>query len=1737
MVHQGAASPDPLVTRERLLIIARKIFSLLLILFLLIASTPPPAAARHVSEDGKSYEVVVDGRREVGTTLLRPGLARSRVGNVLRGSLGVADFRGHGLPLRRVKISPARDAYGLEVTIEVLSALPPEISPLSGKRVYAYVDISTNIPNEDLESAEVEFSIPRSWMRANSAIVAYHYNGSVWEELQTSLVGEEPGELIFSAITGGFSVFSFVDNTNEEFGEGTHENTENVDNFLRLKYGYTQGRFTSRVFDAGGIAQWDNLVWNFVEPQGGATNIAYVGAEPDTLKDGSGRVGTQWQGTYENTHEPDDGSYENLSETGSSGSVTYTVMESVENETVYAGGVISTENAMEDEDKTEAGGSNYENIHENAYTAFAYTYAQVYENARGRVENFSYQQQEAGGYATWKESGQIVYSQPEAIAVYSTGAEVPSAKRWTGSEWVSMPTPNAVGGIVEWVVVKSARTRNELILGTLDSSGDISVQIWNGVTQTWSSPEVLSNVGTTVDAYRCFDIEYENGNDRAIVVYNKGNNTDNLYYVIWDGNSWSDEYPIDVPTTGIPYWIELASNPLADNNDIALIMLDSNSDVWGMRWNGNAWDNMGATGVWDDTASTATEKAIDVAYEWTTGDIMFVWGDATTNGYVGYRTYSGGTLSSPASGPGPSEADAVRWVQLASDPFSDNILLGIQDWDGINDFDLEVAFWNGGAWPATRYELESGVEAGADQNFYLTFEINNPGYVWALFGDGGYLGRRRYTTSWGTKATSGDDTARVFATTHWFNGYILAVVMSDDSAAGTYDGIYPIWTTDGSTWNNLTATERWVQSELPANPIFERAGISCRRHWPILYGLTIYENIDNVPLAENYFLEIYYKLSNTFDKFHVYVENAQSPGTWVYAGDLNKDVWTTFSYQLTSDLLFGGENVHVKIVDNDNTKESITDVYVDYVRVRGAKPGYNLEVVHTLMAPTAQSTYTLEVGYYLAGDSENIAVYLWNFDTGQWDNVGYLTSQNPVKWSYELTGTAYILGTGKVRVRYYQTDVPTAIDSTVTSFMLNYTRVKSTTAAGQSLNWQHTITGVSSGYDNYDLKIRGYSCNDLEYIWIDVWNVSLENWEPTEYYMPRNSPSTITYRLSPLENYLDGENIYVRFRDDSSSDTTTTYLILDMVRVEMAFWATSDVKLQVRTSPDNTSWTDWMGPDGSSSTYFENTTTTMENIPDDRYIQYRIYFSSQHQILSGENGPKVDYVQINASTLPNLISPEDGINTNDSTPEFCWETVSADNYHIQVDNDSDFQSPEIDNYSIPGTENKWTPSTPLSDNLYYWRVRRWLNNSWYAWTSPWSFRVDTIPPGAPTLVSPADGENLGTNQPFLDWNPITDENSFPILYKLQVSRNPIFTDLVYETGWLENDNYLSPTLDDNTYYWRVRAMDNAGNANPDAWSPYRTFRVDNTPPSAPTLVSPAPGAWVTATPILDWNPVTGDASPPMMYYVQIAADIGFESIVASSGWITDDNWVTPPMPHATARYWRVKARDNVLNESGWSENRSFVADARAPPKVPLVYPADGENVESLTITFQWDGVTDDGSGVANYRIQIDDDPGFTSPLVDNDQIPNNTTTYQHTFASIGIYYWRVVAIDQVGNGDNWSDARVFACRSWWSPESWSGSVGALAPGWNEESWSGTVVGPTTFWILTENWTGSASAPVPAPVLISPENETNTVDRSPTLDWDNLLPADSFWIWVDNDPDFGSPITNKPKTVSNYDFDE
>ena len=165
------------------------------------------------------------------------------------------------------------------------------------------------------------------------------------------------------------------------------------------------------------------------------------------------------------------------------------------------------------------------------------------------------------------------------IVAYNDGTNVPKYSIWNGSEWFAQASAINIGGQAQWVRLVPDWGNNTLMLGTLDNRRDINMQLWNG--SQWMNQAELDNDVQT-NAYRCFDMAYERGTNKCVLVF-----TDRLVNLtrtqVWDGSSWGPTYPTAIGPQ-LPYWVELVADPYS--GEILLGMMDSMSDVNAQVWNG-----------------------------------------------------------------------------------------------------------------------------------------------------------------------------------------------------------------------------------------------------------------------------------------------------------------------------------------------------------------------------------------------------------------------------------------------------------------------------------------------------------------------------------------------------------------------------------------------------------------------------------------------------------------------------------------------------------------------------------------------------------------------------------------------------------------------------------------------------------------------------------------------------------------------------------------------------------------------------------------------------------------------------------------------------------------------------------------------------------------------------------------------------------------------------------------------
>jgi stage II sporulation protein D len=106
---------------------------------------------------------------------------------------------------------------------------------------------------------------------------------------------------------------------------------------------------------------------------------------------------------------------------------------------------------------------------------------------------------------------------------------------------------------------------------------------------------------------------------------------------------------------------------------------------------------------------------------------------------------------------------------------------------------------------------------------------------------------------------------------------------------------------------------------------------------------------------------------------------------------------------------------------------------------------------------------------------------------------------------------------------------------------------------------------------------------------------------------------------------------------------------------------------------------------------------------------------------------------------------------------------------------------------------------------------------------------DISPPTIPQLLSPQNNSSTEDSTPLFDWTDATDNNndSSSVSYEIQIDDNLDFSSPeIYQRG-LRNSQFepSTPLSRNNTYYWRVRAKDKAGNFS--SWS--NTWKITIVP--------------------------------------------------------------------------------------------------------------------------------------------------------------------------------------------------------------------------------------------------------------------------------------------------------------------
>ncbi|SEK93114.1 Myxococcales GC_trans_RRR domain-containing protein/MYXO-CTERM domain-containing protein [Stigmatella aurantiaca] len=362
-------------------------------------------------------------------------------------------------------------------------------------------------------------------------------------------------------------------------------------------------------------------------------------------------------------------------------------------------------------------------------------------------------------------------------------------------------------------------------------------------------------------------------------------------------------------------------------------------------------------------------------------------------------------------------------------------------------------------------------------------------------------------------------------------------------------------------------------------------------------------------------------------------------------------------------------------------------------------------------------------------------------------------------------------------------------------------------------------------------------------------------------------------------------------------------------------------------------------------------------------------------------------VDATAPAAPVVVTPANGSTTSDNTPTFSGTAEPGSTVNVIVDGTS------VGTTTADASGNwTFTPTAGLSSGPHTvsaTAVDAAGNTSPASNTN--TFTVDADPPGAPVVVTPANGSVTNDNTPTFSG---TAEPGTTVTLSLDGTEFANSIPVDASGNW----NY-TPTapLADGTYAVSAVSIDAVGNASPA--SNTNTFTVDATAPAAPVITSPADGSSTgDSTPT-----ITGTAEPGTTVTVIIdGTPVGTAPVDASGNWTFTPPTPLPEGPHTVT----ATATDPAGNTGPASQPVDFIIDESLPGTPEVTSPTNGSATNDPTPVIS--GTAEPGTTVT---VIIDGTPVGTAPV---DAAGNWTFTPPAPLAD-GPHTVIVTATDTTGN--------------------------------------------------------------------------------------------------------------------------
>ncbi|MBM4250107.1 MAG: hypothetical protein FJ149_11935, partial [Euryarchaeota archaeon] len=399
---------------------------------------------------------------------------------------------------------------------------------------------------------------------------------------------------------------------------------------------------------------------------------------------------------------------------------------------------------------------------------------------------------------------------------------------------------------------------------------------------------------------------------------------------------------------------------------------------------------------------------------------------------------------------------------------------------------------------------------------------------------------------------------------------------------------------------------------------------------------------------------------------------------------------------------------------------------------------------------------------------------------------------------------------------------------------------------------------------------------------------------------------------------------------------------------------------------------------------------------------------------NGSWSPDSDGITVD-TTVPTAATPSDaGTYTNSSLVKFTW-AGSTDypsgiaGYYICVGSASGLDDLVRDFWTSSAS---YTYAGGLNGVTYFAKVKAKDNAGNVGDYGGGSDGI-TVDTSIPTSYTPVDnGTYSNSSTLYWYWPPSWDSPSGIAGYYVSVGTSYGANDTVADRYTTGTQLFLPGGAEGTTYYCRVYAVDNAGNAGPFSASS-DGITVDTTPPDDFTVDDE--GAWSRGNTTLkaSWSSSFDDISGVAEYRYAIGTTPNGTDVVGwtSAGTASSLSRKGLSLQNGGTYYITVRARNGAGLWSASATTDGITVDTTVP--AASVPSTAGGWATSTSIAWSWTASTDLPSGIRGYYVCIGTTPGGTD-VVRDAFAPEPSYTFP-SGQNGRTYYAKVRAEDNAGN--------------------------------------------------------------------------------------------------------------------------